>query len=537
MKLLKRILKKESGQALPMALVLMVLGGLLVVPVLSLMTTNLTANREIETSTLGIYAADAGILDGLWKLGNGVDPFESSDNYTLPEPVNGMTVTVDKYALDGDLYTLRATATLNDEVKAIIIAQAVAGADYSWLFEHAITSGGNVTTKSSDVIYGGILYQGTYDNNADVRSGEVRQGTVTLPTEEELTAFYLNAVDNLTQYSPDDPYPFGSFSVAGGTPSNPVMIPAMYRNGDLSITGNGYGKLSGIIFLTGKFSVDDKNSIINLNGKTVYSTYYNDCSGNAIYFKPGCTVYGPGCLIGVGCVDFQPNLGMGAQLLGAIDAEECTPDVPNKFLLSRFQATASGKLTSFQVKCSGEGNVKVALYADNAGAPGALLGAVDTADNLTVMASWNPINFPEYQINNGTTYWLAAVSDNAVICTKTLSSTNKYKTALFTGFEFPDPAGTGFTDQTANQYMLRGFTGSQEFIFLMSVKCSTNLQPSASFYGSIAGNTNVNLQPNCTLNLTGLPDEGLDFPSMQGGPSGPSEGGNSPPLLNYNIVK
>src|SRR4030065_1676787 len=99
-----KLLKNEAGQVLPMALVLLVLGGLLVVPMLSLMTTNLNANRIIEEETSGIYSADAGIQDALWKLGNGVDPFENGDSYVLtedgiplgtPVTVNGMTVTVD----------------------------------------------------------------------------------------------------------------------------------------------------------------------------------------------------------------------------------------------------------------------------------------------------------------------------------------------------------------------------------------------------------------------------------------------------------
>src|SRR4030042_1348428 len=131
MKLLKKSLKNEAGQVLPMALVLLVLGGLLVVPMLSLMTTNLNANRIIEEETSGIYAADAGIQDALWKLGDGVDLFENGDSYVLtengtPVTINGMTVTIEKekptqQMVDGDLYTVRSTAYLNDKVVTVII--------------------------------------------------------------------------------------------------------------------------------------------------------------------------------------------------------------------------------------------------------------------------------------------------------------------------------------------------------------------------------------------------------------------------------
>src|SRR4030042_2611025 len=117
MKILKNILKNESGQVLPMALVLLVLGGLLIVPMLSLMTTSLNANRMVDVKTSATYAADAGIQDALWKMGDGVDLFASGDSYDLTENLNGMTVTVEKQALEGDLYTLRspATSTLDGE--------------------------------------------------------------------------------------------------------------------------------------------------------------------------------------------------------------------------------------------------------------------------------------------------------------------------------------------------------------------------------------------------------------------------------------
>ena len=530
MRLLKKMkgkLKNEAGQALPMALIMLVLGGLLVVPTLSFMTTNLNANRTVNVKTSAIYAADAGIQDALWKLGNDVDPFPGGITfYNLAETPNGMTVTIEKQALttepDGDLYTLKSTAKLNGQVKAVIVAQAFKGSDFSWLFDHAITSGGNVYTKKSDVINGGILYEGTYDFNAQV-TGEVVKGTVNLPTAAQLSAFYWEDVKNLT------PYPSSSYVIPGGTPSTPHMIPSLYRNGNLSITGSGYAKLSGTVYVKGNFSVNDKNSIINLNGSTIYAE-------GTIYFKPGCTVYGPGCIIGVGDVDFQPNIGMGDKLVGADDVSTNDTDSANTFLLSQFQAVKSGKLTSFQVKCSGPGKVKVALYADSGGAPGARLGAVDT-DQDVLAYGWTPINFPTTDVSSGTKYWLAAISDSAIIYRYATTSINKYKTAAYSGFTFPNPAGSGFTDQTTKRYLFAGYSGSQEFIFVMSVNGNTNVQPGGSFYGSIAGNAYVDLQPNCTVQLVGLPEGGLDFPGggSGGGGGGGGGGGSSLPLRNYNI--
>jgi hypothetical protein len=68
MKLLKRILRKEAGQVLPMALILMVIGSLVIIPTLNFATTNLKATQEVDQRTRELYAADAGIADALWYL-------------------------------------------------------------------------------------------------------------------------------------------------------------------------------------------------------------------------------------------------------------------------------------------------------------------------------------------------------------------------------------------------------------------------------------------------------------------------------------
>jgi len=54
-------------------------------------------------------------------------------------------------------------------------------------------------------------------------------------------------------------------------------------------------------------------------------------------------------------------------------------------------------------------------------------------------------------------------------------------------------------------------TGEEAFILVMSVEGTVTFQPQNDFYGSIAGNVNVDLQPNCTINTTD-PDDGLGYP-------------------------
>jgi len=90
-KRLIRAIKSESGQALPIVLVLLLLGGLLIAPTLSYASTSLNAGQIIEKNVKGLYAADAGIEDVLWKLKNNLPV---PDFYQLPENVNQMPVDI-----------------------------------------------------------------------------------------------------------------------------------------------------------------------------------------------------------------------------------------------------------------------------------------------------------------------------------------------------------------------------------------------------------------------------------------------------------
>jgi len=79
----------ENGQALLAVLALLVLGGLAIVPSLNYATTSLNAGRIIGEGVKGGYAADAGVEDALWSLGNSTSPSQQ-----LSEKVNKMEVTI-----------------------------------------------------------------------------------------------------------------------------------------------------------------------------------------------------------------------------------------------------------------------------------------------------------------------------------------------------------------------------------------------------------------------------------------------------------
>ena len=98
-KLLKRIIGNQEGQALPAVLALLVLGGLTIAPMADYASTNLNSSRIINKSINGIYAAEAGIEDTLWRLKNSLSPVAQ-----LPQNINNMQVTIQTE--DMDTFTL-----------------------------------------------------------------------------------------------------------------------------------------------------------------------------------------------------------------------------------------------------------------------------------------------------------------------------------------------------------------------------------------------------------------------------------------------
>ncbi len=89
LKFLKKIVRSEKGQALPVVLILIALGELMVVPTLNFTATGLNSSRNIEERTKGLYAAEAGVEYALWCLENAILLPQQ-----LPEPINQMSVSI-----------------------------------------------------------------------------------------------------------------------------------------------------------------------------------------------------------------------------------------------------------------------------------------------------------------------------------------------------------------------------------------------------------------------------------------------------------
>ena len=96
---IKQFLSSEKGQALPIVLGVLALGGLTIAGNLNYATTTLKGSQILRENIEGVYAAGAGIEDTLWSLANGVSP-----STQLSENINQMAV--DIQTLETVTYTL-----------------------------------------------------------------------------------------------------------------------------------------------------------------------------------------------------------------------------------------------------------------------------------------------------------------------------------------------------------------------------------------------------------------------------------------------
>ncbi len=67
---LKKLVRDEEGQAFILVLIFLLVGGLIIAPLLGFMSTGLKVGQMHEEKMEGLYAADAGVEDALYKIIN-----------------------------------------------------------------------------------------------------------------------------------------------------------------------------------------------------------------------------------------------------------------------------------------------------------------------------------------------------------------------------------------------------------------------------------------------------------------------------------
>jgi hypothetical protein len=101
---MKGTIREEKGAVLIMVLILLVVGGLILTPLLGLMSTGLIAGQVYEKKTDELYAADAGIEDALWRIKHNIEIPTDGYNLTVNNKYVWVTVqTTDTQQFLGEL--------------------------------------------------------------------------------------------------------------------------------------------------------------------------------------------------------------------------------------------------------------------------------------------------------------------------------------------------------------------------------------------------------------------------------------------------
>ena len=317
--MMKRTAKDEKGSVLPLALVLLVLGGVILAPLLGLMSTGLLAGQVYEEKMGLYYAADAGVEDAICKIKGDVP---DSYPYVYPEPlvVNGDSVGVTIFRQDLDptcgeelRYRIFSTVITDDggETAAIVNGTtidahlSVSYLDLSAFLDNAIVSNDTITLKGDTVVNGDIWLPDeeglTVDSDVVINGTVKDEGDMSLvwPTAEQFSSYYMQEMEGA--YDP------GGFIDIKDL--NPKTIGPWYREGSLAVDNTGDSAtivLEDTIYVAGDLEFiqpgASRNYTINLNGQSVF------VEGDFSLASTSISILGSGCIIVVGDINFQPNI-------------------------------------------------------------------------------------------------------------------------------------------------------------------------------------------------------------------------------------
>ena len=158
-----RFKNDETGMALIIVLVLLLLGGITIVPVLGQINNALKTGTQYENKSKELYTADSGVEDGLWRIkydymGPDYDPYDYYGTYPYEtELVNGLTanVSIRNVWFPSDV-SAPAAADARDIIESEKLfvagtAGAIVGNPYTVKVDFTPDPGDNLTVKSLGV--------------------------------------------------------------------------------------------------------------------------------------------------------------------------------------------------------------------------------------------------------------------------------------------------------------------------------------------------------------------------------------------------
>jgi len=296
--LVNELIRDNSGQALILVLVFLLLGSLMIVPLLSFMGTGLQTNQIYEFKAQELYAADAGMGDAILKIQEGSDglpgPFDYPLLYSIAN-VNDRQVSVTIiYVDDAVTYKVTAIAT-SDDGSSTTIESYVSMTTSAGAFEYGIVAlGGDITLSgnaevgsSPDLFEGNVHANGdiSLSGNAEVQGDATATGEISTGGNSEILGDQVEDAQPLDATSVDTQQYLQEAEFGG------------IHEGTLSISGNGYYDL-GPLYITGNLSISG-NRRVRLGG-TVYVDGTINMSGNT-------RIEGPWTIVAQGSIALTGN--------------------------------------------------------------------------------------------------------------------------------------------------------------------------------------------------------------------------------------
>ncbi len=335
--IVKRAVREETGNVFILVLILLVVGGLILAPLLGLMSTGLIAGQVYEKKTHEYYGADAGVEDACWQLKQ-IDPDPSKVPASPEAPpvtysaqsVNGKEIEVTIDMISGvtatGIYKVTSTATSPTGSETTIVSYIQTMPTF---WNNVITSTGDVRLESDSEVYGDVMGNITVDKGTVDGSIGGPYDADNWPSSEDFRSFYWPQVSNTTL--PD-------VECCGGACTLDVSVNSTFgiyelgpgfhdtNEGNFIIKSTGDNitvTLTGPVYIKGDDARLDIGGggqpfYLDLNYQTIYVEGRNhDLSHpnkNALYIPPGkVTLVGSGVIIAEGNIDFQPNMEAGSE--------------------------------------------------------------------------------------------------------------------------------------------------------------------------------------------------------------------------------
>lgn len=343
--IMKEAIRGQKGAAvLSLVLILLVLGGLILGPLLGLMSTGLVAGQVYEKKTDELYAADAGVEDAIWRIQTNNLTFDADNRaYTGPVSVNDRSVDVVIYRQDLDptpcgenfTYQILSTARSPDGSGTKIDAHIATTIEYyPGIMDQLITIQASADPKEVEGdlkqlnmacseactqwgVCGKAYDYSDYGNIPEACKGYVAVYSYPIaawPTLAALSAWYWKDVKNQPQY--------GS-TIVDLKNGDQQLGPGCY-NGTLQILNKNNKEvrtltLNGTLYVTGDTEIgmsgggtDKPNLTIQLKGNTIFVASNSSDPQKALQVGAWCSINGPGVIVVVGDINFKPNGYVGA---------------------------------------------------------------------------------------------------------------------------------------------------------------------------------------------------------------------------------